>query len=238
MKALAYALIATVLLSVFTAAQTSSAPISAPNTITVGADGKYEAAPDTAVIQFGISVQENTSKDAYDHASRSAEQVRDLLRKNSIEPKSAEIGYFSLEPVYDYRNPKRKLVGYRVNSNVTLKLKDFAKIGPIVQGLADLDVTDSQSISYTLDNIDAAKIKAAQDAVRRAHAEAAAVAESAGRGLGELSHISVDTFEAPRPVPMRAMAMARDAGAPAPTAEFSPQNVTVTAHVNAVFALK
>jgi hypothetical protein len=32
--------------------------------------------------------------------------------------------------------------------------------------------------------------------------------------------------------------MAMAAQAPAPTEEFSPQNVTVTAHVNAMFALK
>ena len=48
----------------------------------------------------------------------------------AFEPKSAEIGYFSLEPVYDYKTAKRKLVAYRVNANVSLKLKDFSKIAP------------------------------------------------------------------------------------------------------------
>ena len=88
--------------------------------------------------------------------------------RNGIDPKTAEIGYFSLQPVYDYKNPKRKLVAYRGNSSVTLKLKDFTKVGPILQGLADLDVTDNQQISYILDNIDEGKVKAAQDALQRA----------------------------------------------------------------------
>ena len=238
MKPLYCAAILILILPALSVAQSAPTPVATLNTISVGADGKYEAPPDTALIQFGISVQENTSKDAYDHASRSAEQVRDLLRKNGIDPKTAEIGFFSLDPVYDYRNAKRKLVGYRVNSNVTLKLKDFGKIGSIVQGVADLDVSDSQSITYTLDNIDEAKIKAAQDALRRARAEAAAVASAAQRNLGELAYVSVDTFEAPRVVPMRALKISAGAMAPEPTAEFSPQNVTVTAHVNAVFELK
>jgi uncharacterized protein YggE len=222
-----------------TCAQTPSTTVPTANTISVGADGRYEADPDTALIQFGISAQEETSKAAYDHASRSAQQVRQLLRDNGIDPKSAEIGYFSLQPVYDYRNPKRKLVGYRVNTSVTLKLHDFSKIGAIVQGLGDLDVTDNQSISYILDNMDQAKTRAAQDAVRRARSEATAVAETAGRTLGELIYASVDTFEMPRPVPMR-MAMAEKApGAlPEPTAEFSAQKITVTAHVNTTFGLK
>jgi hypothetical protein len=222
------------------AAQTAPTPVATQNTIYVGADGIFEAAPDTAVIQFGISPQEETSQAAYAHASRSADQVRDLLRKNGIDPKSAQVGYFSLQPVYDYRNPKRKLIGYRCNTNVSLKLKDFNKVGPILQGLSDLDISEDQSLSYILDNMDEAKTKAAQDAIQRARTEAAAVAGAAQRGLGELVYASVDVFEAPRPVPLRAMAMkAGAAGAqPEPTAEFSAQDVTVTAHVNAMFALK
>ena len=107
-----------------------------------------------------------------------------------------------MQPVYDYKNPKRKLVGYRVDSNITLKLKDFCKIGPITQGLADMDVTGNQSLSYTLDDMDAAKIKAVEDALHRAHDEANAVAKASGRTLGDLSYASVDTFEQPRPRPM------------------------------------
>jgi len=211
-----------------------------PNTVFVGADGKFEANPDTAVMQFNISAQEATSREAYDRASQSTEQVRRILRANGIEPKSAEIGYFSLQPVYDYKTPKRKLVGYRVNANVSLKLKDFSKIAPIVQQLADTDVSEDQSLSYTLEDLDAAKAKAVEDAYRRAREYAAALARSSGRTLGELSYASVDTFENARPVPMAGamMRMSVNNAAPAPTEEFTPKSISVTAHVNTTFALK
>lgn len=210
------------------------------NTVFVGADGKFEANPDTAVMQFNISAQEGTSREAYDRASKAAEQVRQILRSNGIEPKSAEIGYFSVQPVYDYKTAKRKLVGYRVNANVSLKLKDFSKIAPIVQQLADTDVTENQSLNYILDDIDAAKTKAVEDAYRRARESAAALARSSGRTLGELSYASVDTFENVRPMAMGApmMKMNVAGAAPAPTEEFTPQSISVTAHVNALFALK
>src|SRR3984893_14423517 len=89
-----------------------------PNSVFVGADGRFEANPDTALVQFNISAQEDSSRAAYDRAATSTEQIRQILRSNGIEPKSAEIGFFSIQPVYDYKNPKRKLVGYRVNANV------------------------------------------------------------------------------------------------------------------------
>ena len=121
-----------------------------------------------------------------------------------------------------------------------MKLKDFSKIAPIEQQLADADVTDTQSLNYTLEDLDAAKAKAVDDAYRRAHESAAALARSAGRALGELSYASVDTFENVRQAPMMgAMMKMNVAGAaPAPTEEFTPQTVSVTAHVNALFTLK
>jgi uncharacterized protein YggE len=211
-----------------------------PNSVFVGADGKFEANPDTAVMQFNISAQEATSREAYDRASKSAEQVRQILRSNGIEPKSAEIGYFSLEPVYDYKTARRKLVGYRVNANVSLKLKDFSKVAPIVQQLADTDVSENQSLNYTLEDMDAAKAKAVEDAYRRARESATALARSSGRSLGELSYASVDTFENVRPMAMARTMMKMNvaSAAPAPTEEFTPQSVSVTAHVNAMFNLK
>jgi uncharacterized protein len=212
-----------------------------PNTVFVGADGKFEANPDTALVQFNISAQEESSRAAYDRASKAAEQIRQILRSNGIEPKAAEIGFFSLQPVYDFRTAKRKLVGYRVNTNVSLKLKDFSKIAPIVQQLADTDITENQTVSYTLDDIDAAKTRAVEDAYRRARESANAVARAGGRTLGELSYASVDTFENVRivaPMNARVMQTMGAVNAPTPTAEFSPQNIEVTAHVNAMFALR
>lgn len=210
-----------------------------PNSVWVGADGKFESDPDTALVQFGISAQQEKLQDASQQATEAAEKVRQLLRSNGIDPSEAQISRFATQPVYDYNNPKRKLVGYRVEANISVKVKDFSKIGPISEGLANMDVTDT-SISYLLDNMDAAKIKAVQDALRRAKDEANAVAQSSGRALGELSYASVDTFEQQpvRPMMMKVQAAAGVSSTPPPTAEFSAEKITVTAHVNALFGLK
>jgi len=233
-------LLALFMFTIAAIAQEHPALSAPPNSVYVGADGKFESAPDTAVIQFNISAQEETSQAAYQHASKDAEQVREVLRANGIEPKSATVGFFSVQPMYDRKNAKQKLIGYRVTTDVTLKLKDFSKIGPITQQLADANVSEGQTLNYTLENMDEAKNKAVEDAYRRARNSAETVVRASGRSLGELSYASVDTFENARiPVPhmARAMSMTPNA-APAPTEEFTPQNVTVTAHVNALFNLK
>ena len=230
-----------IILFAFTAAAQNPPSVTAqPNSVYVSAEGKFEAPPDTALIQFNISAQEDSPRAAYDRAAQETEQVRQILRNNGIDPKSAEIGFFSLQPVYDYKQPARRIVGYRVFNSVTLKLKDFNKVGPIVQQLGAKEFDQNVNLSYTLEDIDAAKLHAVQDALQRARAEAATVAQAGGRTLGELSYASVDHVE---PVhllrgAMPRVAMAAQAQAPAPTQEFSPQKITVTARVSAVFALK
>jgi len=234
-----FVLFCVLVLSAFSTAQSPTVN-ALPNTIYVGADGKFETAPDTALLQFNISAQAESAKDAYDQAAKQAEATRQVMRANGIDPKSAEIGFFSVNPQYDWKNPKHRVVGYQVTTSVSLKLKDFSKIGPVTQQLADASVGESQSLSYTLDSTEEAKSQAVADAYRRARASAEALARASGRVLGELSYASVDTSENIRvlaPMAHRVMAMGAMA-APAPTEEFSPQNVRITAHVNAMFVLK
>src|SRR6202040_2377409 len=53
-------------------AQTHPAVTALPNSVYVGADGKFESAPDTAEIRFNISAQDDTSQKAYARASKQA----------------------------------------------------------------------------------------------------------------------------------------------------------------------
>src|SRR5512146_1231226 len=211
-----------------------------PNTVYVGADGKFEADPDTAVINFNIGAQEPVLKDAYARAQKAADQIRQTLTANGIDPKEAQISGFQVAPVYDWKNPKRKLIAYQVSSSIIVKIKDFAKVGPIAESFANMDVTENQSISYALENTQAAKAKAIEDAFRKARANAAVITQLAGLQLGQLVYSSLDVSEpAPIPRPMvMSMAKAATAGAQAPTEEFSAQKITVTAHVNALFSMK
>ncbi|HEY1527962.1 MAG TPA: SIMPL domain-containing protein [Candidatus Angelobacter sp.] len=226
----------------FTSAQVSTVPAAIQiNTIYAGADGKFEAAPDTAVLRMDIASQQDTSRAAYDHAAIAVDHVRQVLKSNGIDLKSAQFGTYQMQPMYDWKNPKHKVIAYRVTSDVTLKMRDFTKIGVLTEQLADIEDTQNQSVTYTLEDIEQAKAKASEDALKKARNQAAAVATAGGRTLGELLYASVDVNQA-NIVPVFAQAaMARSAApmaTPPPMADFTPQTVTINAHVNALFSLK
>jgi uncharacterized protein len=242
MKASFCCFIATVALAGMSGAQVSSTPAAIQlNTIYSGADGKFEAAPDTAVVRMDIASQQDTSRAAYDKAAVAVDRVRQILKSSGIDVKAAQFSMYQMQPIVDWKDPKRRVIGYRVTSDVTLKLRDFSKAGELIGQLAGIEDTQNQSVSYTLEDIDQAKAKASEEALKKARGQASAVATAGGRTLGELLYASVDVNQ-PNIVPVFAqMAMAKSAVAgatPPPTAEFTPQAVTINAHVNALFALK
>lgn len=244
MRSVLTIIVLTALISGVAMAQ-SQPPVStvAMNTVYVGADGKYESAPDTAVLQFNVAAQDTTSRAAYDKASAAAQQVRQALTSNGIDVKTAQFGFFAVQPMFDWKDPKHRVIAYRVVSNVIVKLHDFSKVGALTQQMAEIDSTENQSLSYTLEKVEEAKIKATEDAMHKARNEANAVAVAGGRTLGDLLYASVDVNQnliVPVPVarPMVAMRAGAAAEVAPPTEGFTPQSINITAHVNAMYGLK
>ena len=234
-----FAIVVLLLTSFSVFAQEPRGPGFVPNSISVGAEGEFESAPDTAVITCSLSAQENTSQAAFESASRLADQMRQALRGAGIDPKTAELSRYNLYPIFDYKNPKQKVVAYRVGTNVTIKLKDFSKIAPVTEGLAGLDGITGQSMSYDLEEIDAAKQKAIDKAFARARTYADTLAKASGKQLSAMLSAAVDTQQPIPVIPYARVAMAGvEAKAPAPTEEFQASKIKVTARVNAVFGLQ
>lgn len=234
-----FAISVLLLASIAAFAQEVRGPGFLPNSLSVGADGEFEAPPDTAVITCSLSAQESTSQAAFESASRLAEQMRQALRSAGVDPKTVELSRYSSYPIIDYKNPKQKVVAYRVGTNVTIKLKDFNKIGPVTEALAGLGGITGQNMSYDLEEIDAAKQKAIDKAYGRARTYAETLAKTSGRQLGVLLSAAVDTQQAIPVMPYARVAMANmEAKAPAPTEDFQASKIKVTAHVNAVFGLQ
>ena len=210
-----------------------------PNSVSVGADGEFESAPDTAVITCSISAQENTSQAAFESASRLAEQLRKALRNAGVDPKNAELSRYSLYPVIDYKSAKQKVVAYRVGTSVTIKLRDFGKIASVTEALAGLNGITGQNMHYDLEEIDAAKQKAIERAYERARVYAETLAKAGGKQIGALLSAAVDTQQAiPVMAYARTMAMQAEPMAKAPTEDFEASRIKVSAHVNAIFALQ
>ncbi|HEX5425541.1 MAG TPA: SIMPL domain-containing protein [Candidatus Acidoferrales bacterium] len=135
------------------------------HTLLVEAQGVYITDPDLATLTFDINSQDKQLASAYDKATKSMQHILAIAEQNGLSKNDVEFGALTLAPNY---NGGRKAHGYLVQGQMTVRIRDFAKIGPILDASVQEGVVDSRSLTYSLENEEAAKEKAVAQAVRDA----------------------------------------------------------------------
>lgn len=209
--------------------------LSAFNTIHVVATGEFQAEPDTAVAQFEITGANPNLKAAYAQAQSQAEEVRALLQKQGFTPQQAHWSGYTVQPNHDYKT--RRVTDYTVTTSLSLELADFQKIGPLVDAFGAAGINALRGVSFELKKMDAAKASAIADGYRQTQLQAAALAHAAGRQIKGLISASIDVSSSSYPIGPRVFAMAAAVAAPAPTEQFTPHTITVSARIDAVYGM-
>lgn len=161
------------------------------DTLVIQAEGIYETDPDLATLTFDISTQDKDLKQTYDRASQSMQKILALAGKNGIQKEDIASGVLTVRPYYDGEK-RKKAKSYLVSGQITLKVRDFSKLGPILEGSVEDGITDFRSLTYSLANEEAAKQKAVAEAMRRAMGRASAALEQKGQKVGVLRFANLD----------------------------------------------
>jgi uncharacterized protein YggE len=240
----------TLLLSFSALAQTPE-PKFIADTLVVQAEGTYEADPDLATMEFQIFSQEKELKKAYDTAAISMQRIADLAEKNNLKKDDIVTGVLTVSPYYE-GDRKKRARSYSVQGEIKLRIHDFSKIGPILEGTVDDGVTDFRSITYSLEDEEAAKKQAVAEAMRRAIGRASIALEQKGQKLGGLRYMSLDVKQLygvatiaengrnySELIDTTAGLSSADKSAPQPPPLPSrPEKITVTANVQCAFQIQ
>lgn len=174
------------------------------------------SAPDVAEIGAGVTTRAPTAQEAVSKNAQAMEGVIAKLREIGIESSDIQTSNFSLNPQYDYNREggTRTFIGYDVNNQVQVKLRDLERVGEVLDALVSAGANNIHGPNFTLEADDAAKSEARTKAYQSGQAMAQEYARMAGYSGVRLLEIS-ETFQSyggPRPVAMRASAEAADAG--------------------------
>ena len=161
------------------------------DTLVVQADGTYEADPDLATMTFQIFSQDKDIKHAYAAATQSMQRIGDLAAQNGLKKTDVTTGVLTVAPIYE-GDRKKRARSYYVQGNIVLSIRDFARIGPILDGSVEDGVADFRSLTYSLADEEAAKKQAVAEAMRRAVGRASIALEQKGQKLGALRYMSLD----------------------------------------------
>jgi uncharacterized protein len=161
------------------------------DTLVVQADGTYQADPDLATLTFDIAAQEKELKPTYDRASQSLQKILTLAEKNGIPKSDISSGVLTVRPFYE-GDRKKRAKSYLVQGQITLRVRDFSRLGPILENSVDDGITDFRSLNYSLSDEEAAKQKAVAEAMKRAVGRAGAALEQKGQKVGALRFANLD----------------------------------------------
>jgi uncharacterized protein YggE len=215
--------------------------ISKIRTINMTAEGKVSAQPDTASASFSVVTSGKTAAEVQKTNDQKMATVIAYLKTFGIETKDIQTSNYNLYPQYDYSKPtsieQQTIVGYTLNQNVTVKVRKLDQAGQLVGGLTGKGVNQIDALSYFIDDPDAIKAQAREQAIQKAKAKAQDLANSLGVKLGKVVNFSENTGY-PGPIPYaadtKAIGFGGGGSVPSPV---QPGSQDVIVDVNVTFEL-
>jgi uncharacterized protein YggE len=171
--------------------------------------------PDVARISAGVISQATTASEAIRLNSVRMAAVRDALRRAGIADRDIQTSSISLEPDYRYvENQPPRLTGYRASNQVTVRFRDIAQTGRILDALVAQGANQLSGPMLEIDRPEAALDEARTAAIATARARADLYARSLGmrvRRVLSVSEAGVPSMPYPRPMAVGRAAMAEQA---------------------------
>jgi uncharacterized protein len=210
--------------------------------IIVSGEGEASAAPDMAVISLTVLREAETARAALNDNSKAMAEVLAAMKAEGIADKDLQTAGFSIQPRYSYPDQNKpepeqpKITGYSVTNTLSLRIRDLAKLGEIVDQAVTLGVNQGGDITFVKDDTSGLLEEARKKAMENAISKAKTLTAAAGVTTGRILEISEQSFQ-PQPIPMmRAeMAMAKGAADAVPVA--AGEN-SYRVNVNVTFEIK
>ena len=205
--------------------------------IWVSGTGVITVIPNIAILRLGVAVQGTSVAVAQSQAAEAMEEIMAVLTGNGVTGKDIQTQYFSIHQItkWDSGMEQEILVGYRVNNMITAKIREIDKVGIIIDAVATAgeDLTQIDSIDFSVDNPSAYYEEAREEAMADAKAKAEQLAELAEARLGKATYIS-EGSQAPPPIYRQDI---YEEAVPAATTSISPGEMEISLTVQVVYAL-
>jgi len=202
----------------------------------VTATGKTTRVPDLATIRAGVVTQAPSAAAALSDNANRMSAVLSALKRAGIQPRDIATANVSLQPQYRYEDNKPPVItGYQATNNVSIRFRDIAKSGAILDALVAQGANQIDGPNLSLDQPDAALDEARVDAVKRAQARAQLYAKAADLSVSRILTIAEGGEIAGPPPPMPVYRMA---AAKAADTQVMPGESDVTVTITVRFLLK
>ncbi len=177
-------------------------PVVTGTRLDIVAQGSVKRVPDVAIISAGVVTQARDAKSAMAGNATAMAAVLKALRGAGVADRDMATAQIGLSPQYRYaENQPPVVTGYQANNSVTVRFRDIAKSGTILDALVAAGSNQISGPTLTLDKPEAAQDEARADAIKTARARAELYAKAAGLTVKRIVAIS-ENGDVARPMPM------------------------------------
>lgn len=171
--------------------------------------GEVTRVPDIAIITAGVVTQAIDARTALADNAAKMSRVLSALKKAGIEARDVSTSNISLSPQYRYvENVPPVITGYQASNTVTVRFRDIAKAGGILDTLVSEGANSINGPTLTIDKPEVALDEARLAAMKTARARADLFARAAGLSVRRIVSIS-EAGDGPGPQPYPVATMAR-----------------------------
>ena len=202
----------------------------------VTARGDVHRVPDVAVISAGVVTNAADAAGAMrDNAGRMS-RVLAALKKAGVADKDVSTSSVNLSPQYRYiENEAPAIIGYQASNQVTVRFRDIAKSGTILDALVKEGANQINGPTLMIDKPEAAQDEARVAAIKAARARADLYASALGMKVKRVISISENESYSGGPIPVMAM---RQMDSVAAKTEIMPGEQSIGVNVSVVFELQ
>jgi uncharacterized protein YggE len=164
--------------------------VTATNTITVSGNGEVFAVPDRATFTVSVREEGDDVAGAQDKATAKINAIIAYLKEAGVEEKDIKTQSYNVNPKYEYTQAactnfscppsNQRLVGFEVYQTLEVKVQDPKKAGELLTGVGGKGASEVSSLSFTVEDEDALRAQAREQAITEAKEKADALAKQLG----------------------------------------------------------
>ena len=160
----------------------------------VTGEGKAVVVPDVARFTFGVVTETNNQNITAIQTENTTKmnKIIGVLKAAGIDEKDIKTENYNLTPRYNYcyrdtiACPPSQIVGYSLDQTVSVKVRDFSKIGNLLSQVVTAGATNISQVEFTVDDLETVKNSARAEAIARAREQAKSTAKAGGFRVGKL----------------------------------------------------
>ncbi len=164
------------------------ARLGSPATISVQGMGKVFAAPDIAVLNFGVNTgRQATAARTLEVLTEQMDAIIAAAMEQGIEEKDIATQYLYLNPAYDWIDGQQISRGFEANQNLSVKVRDVEKIGAVLSAAANAGANQIGGVTMTVDKPEELQRQAREQAIADAREKAGVLADDLDVRLGRIT---------------------------------------------------